>query len=168
MATLHYTSIERIPIYNYWHAQEDLRFLFEGVEVREDIDKHKMPKALLIAWDDLKWQYLASFGVGDNMAQVYDLQKQIMVHQAKLNAGDKIQLTFIRLKEHKIKELVKAMGTESPTLEEAIASVEEHRKVSVDAHTTTAKQFFTYMDRLKDYNKKQTAAINRMKNKGKK
>lgn len=164
-----YKDLSVIPIWNYWHAQTDHRYLHCAVKNPADVEQYQHVQPLEVLWEGMQDQYLRAFGYGDKAAEIWDLRLKRFKLQNRLDLGEKFQKTFIVLIDKEIEEIVKSMESgEETSLEDAVASIEEHRKVVCDPYTTSAKLFFTYSERLVKYVKAQEKAAQAAKSKGRK
>ncbi len=150
-----YQDIDEMPIFNWFKISEtnDLSWLLLD---RKDFKKAD-PKLLEKTFEELRDQWLDTFGIPEKMREVWVLKRDIFVLECDLHlTGDRSLITFIEIKKSELQEALKAEQADIQlTNTEVKAYVEKFMHIKIDAKTTSMRDYYTYVKLLKDEAAKQ-------------
>ena len=149
-----YSSIEDLPIYNWWkiHSTGDLTQLCIGSKVKVDLKK------LEELWRNIYDQYIKAFGIGDSFLNYVLKQNEIALLQIRRwEEDDRSIETLIEVAEIELKEL---SLSESGDFYEVKAGIERALGIArIDVKQCSVVEFYTYIKILnKDGRKRQDKA----------
>ncbi len=142
-----YTSVEDIPILNWWkfHETGDYSYVLKEKHVVEEIVK----PILREKWDIVYDTYIARFGFAPELMAIHNQEKKIAKLKAqRMATGNRKLNTDIKVEEHILQEMRK-MPQQKADFYEIKAVVEQARGIALDAKVVTAAEFFTYLALLK-------------------
>lgn len=142
-----YTSVEDIPIYNWWklHETGDYSYVLKEKHVVEEI----VNPILREKWDQIYDTYISRFGFAPELMAIHNQEKKIAKLKAqRMATGNRKLNTDIKVEEHILQEMRK-MPQQKADFYEIKAVVEQARGIALDAKVVTAAEFFTYLALLK-------------------
>jgi hypothetical protein len=145
---LFYTSIDELPIYNWWkiHESGDMLQLIKS--------KGKATNAKLAeVWSRLYDEFIDTFGINEDFRQYLELKREIEILKIDLIVdGDGSIQTFIEIKEF---EMSQVFNKETKTnYNEVKVYVEKYMGFRLDVKTTSTRDYYTYLKAIEKEAKK--------------
>ena len=141
----HYKDLDApVYIWNKVHETSDLSWLLVK---RKKLNK-KLSEFLSKVWEDIYNQYLAEFGWSDIFLDIVAKRKEIIELKMELiSTGDRTNLTWIALAEEELIELKEGIGKGG--FMQSKMAIERTLRFQINAHTTSIKEFYSYLKELK-------------------
>lgn len=141
-----YTSIDDLPIYNWFKIQEtnNLKYL-----LKQDIELSVTRiKVLSTVMQDLRNEYINVFGIEEQHLNVLNLKKNIRIDE--LNAfitGDRIHNTMANIKRAELMEII----SEQNSIDSAsvIVHAKKYMGGNLNIKTTSVREFYSILNELK-------------------
>lgn len=135
----YYTSIEELPVYNWWklHEKNDFKQVLKAQSDKIDERVVKVSK-------DLQSEFIAVFGIDENYAQY--LRKQIQIELLKiqvLKTGDRSLETMIDILEVELEEVTRK--EEDKGLNTSVIAVEKWMGFKLDTKKISTFEYYSYI-----------------------
>lgn len=141
----YHTSIETMPILNWFRVQEtnDLTWILYK---KRECSKPELD-VLFKALEGMTDQYIDTFGISDNYREILETKRDIAVNKASVALGDKTHSVFVTILEDKLKTL--ASSTEKNDWMRAKVHAEKYMGRAINTRDTTVHEFYTILQELK-------------------
>lgn len=144
----YYTSIENLPIYNWFAIQKsnDVISLLKVQRVVNEDERKELTQVFEFIWRE----FVDAFGVSDTMRSVLELRRDILVETCDMYLNnDRSRLTFINIKK---KELEKILNTqETKGIDNTKGYVEKYLGFRLNSKEVTVKEYYGYVKMLEDH-----------------
>lgn len=135
----YYTSIENLPIYNWFAIQKsnDVISLLKVQRVVNEDERKELTQVFEFIWRE----FVDAFGVSDTMRSVLELRRDILVETCDMYLNnDRSRLTFINIKK---KELEKILNTqETKGIDNTKGYVEKYLGFRLNSKEVTVKEYY--------------------------
>lgn len=135
----YFTSIEDLPVYNWWklHEKNDFKQVLRT-------QKDKIDKRVVEVVKELQNEFISTFGIDANYAQY--LRKQIQIELMKIQViktGDRSLETMIDILEIELEDLTRK--EEDKGLNTAIIAVEKWMGFKLDSKKISTFEYYSYI-----------------------
>lgn len=135
----YYTSIEDLPVFNWWklHEKNDFKQVLRR-------SKDKIDDRLVDVVKDLQNEFILTFGIDENYAAF--LRKQIQIELLKikiLKTGDRIYENDVDILEIELEELTSK--EEDKSINSATISVEKWMGFKLDVKKISTFEYYSYI-----------------------
>ena len=135
----YYTSIEDLPVYNWWklHEKNDFKQVLRT-------QKDKIDDRVIQVTKDLQNEFISTFGIDANYAQY--LRKQIQIELMKIQViktGDRTLETMIDILEIELEDLTRK--EEDKGLNTATIAVEKWMGFKLDSKKISTFEYYSYI-----------------------
>jgi hypothetical protein len=148
-----FNSLEDMPVWHWFQIQKtnDLKYML--VKTRKVSEREVKP--LELALKKLSNEYIDTFGISDEYRQILELNRDIKVLEIDfILTKDRSKLTMIELKKAELKAVVN--GGSKMSVEKIKMQVDKYMHYDVDLKKVSVKQFYTYLEGIKEeYQQKQ-------------
>lgn len=134
-----YTSIDTLPIYNWWqiHKTDNFKLLLINPYNRASLE------GLVLIWKQLYDQYFEKFGLGDTFISILEKKKEIALLKCeRWVSGDKSMETEIKVAELELDQLENLGGSD---FLETKAFIEKTLNFQINMKETSVSEFYTYL-----------------------
>ena len=141
--SLCYSSVDKLPIFNWWRISEgDYSYLYK--EEQELGKGHKY--VLMQLYEELLNQFFKDFGFGEKMTEILEKERQwILLCNEKNFTGNDMLLTDMEILEKELINL-KKKDTEEPTNSfELTAQMESILKIPIDTEKCPVSKYYSYL-----------------------
>ena len=148
MQNNYYTSLEELPIWNWWKFKKTLDLSF----FKKDASK---PCAfdLKSLVGKFEQEYLDLFGAPDKAVRLLDLLKKKIKHQADYIQGKKYVINYINSIDFQLEMMNQSEGGSSQSLEQITVILTKFMGVKVNPKETTVIEFQEMLKLLEENNK---------------
>lgn len=138
----YYTSIDEMPIYNWFKVQEtnDLKYV---LKVDRKCNKKQLD-ILTEAMRVMQAEYIDTFGINESYKKILDLKREILELEIKLLiTEDRTHQTFIDLKNQELKYTLST--TKTSQVSAVKRCIEKDMGFPINMKTTSVKEFYGIM-----------------------
>ena len=143
-----YTSIEDLPIRNWFKIQStnDLQWL--RVDTRVALSKKEL-KALPLIWELIFDEFIDTFGISDEFRQILELQREIMMLKNEdLQKGTQSNVTLWQIKQLHLDS--KTISQAEDKTNKVKMHMERFLGRWIDEKVLPVKDYYTYLYSLKE------------------
>lgn len=143
----YYKSLDEMPIANWFKIQQtnDLKYLLVKTRKVSTKEVSELEKGL----KKLSNEYIDTFGISDEYRQILELSRDIEVLKIDfILTQDRSLLTMIEIKKDQLKAISKSNNKSD--LNKLKMHVNKFMGYSVDMNKTSVKEFYTYLEGLKE------------------
>lgn len=150
----YYKSLDEMPIANWFKIQEtnDLKYMLVKTRKVSTKEIEELEKGL----KKLSSEYIDTFGISDEYRQILELSRDIEVLKIDfILTQDRSLLTMIEIKKDQLKAISKSNNKSD--LNKLKMHVNKFMGYSVDMNKTSVKEFYTYLEGLKEESKQRSS-----------
>lgn len=150
----YYKSLDEMPIANWFKIQQtnDLKYLLVKTRKVSTKEVSELEKGL----KKLSNEYIDTFGISDEYRQILELSRDIEVLKIDfILTQDRSLLTMIEIKKDQLKAISKSNNKSD--LNKLKMHVNKFMGYSVDMNKTSVKEFYTYLEGLKEEAKQRSS-----------
>lgn len=140
-----YTSIDEMPIFNWFKCVENAEYSW-CLQKRKELNESEAEKCKAV-FDSLYAQFIDRFGINETLKEIIALQNGILVHKIDLAlTGDRTNKMFISIKQLELNKLLSVKQTKTNTSKIAI---EKYLGCQIDTKKTTVTEYYDYLETIK-------------------
>lgn len=150
----YYKSLDEMPIANWFKIQQtnDLKYMLVKTRKVSTKEVSELEKGL----KKLSNEYIDTFGISDEYRQILELSRDIEVLKIDfILTQDRSLLTMIEIKKDQLKAISKSNNKSD--LNKLKMHVNKFMGYSVDMNKTSVKEFYTYLEGLKEEAKQRSS-----------
>ena len=150
----YYKSLDEMPIANWFKIQQtnDLKYMLVKTRKVSTKEIEELEKGL----KKLSNEYIDTFGISDEYRQILELSRDIEVLKIDfILTHDRSLLTMIEIKKDQLKAISKSNNKSD--LNKLKMHVNKFMGYSVDINKTSVKEFYTYLEGLKEEAKQRSS-----------
>lgn len=143
-----YTSIDDMPIYNWFKCVENSQFAWCLKEQKElNVTEAEKCKD---AFNSIYNQFLDKYGISETLKDIIELQNKILVNRIEIALdGDKSRLLFIKIDTIELNKLLEA---KSPPANYSKIAIEKAMGFQINTKQTTVTEYYDYLEAIKQDN----------------
>lgn len=150
----HYTSIDTLPIYNWWKVHE--MGTFEYLLIQRQPLTIGQQKRMGEVWKGLYSQYINRFGYTDQFLETMAKKKEIALLKVDLiTSGDKSLKVFIQIAEKELEE----MTGEDMDFYTGKSMLEKSLGFYIDIHRVSVAEYYSHFQVAKKVTKTQSKQV---------
>lgn len=150
----YYKSLDEMPIANWFKIQQtnDLKYMLVKTRKVSTKEVSELENGL----KKLSNEYIDTFGISDEYRQILELSRDIEVLKIDfILTQDRSLLTMIEIKKDQLKAISKSNNKSD--LNKLKMHVNKFMGYSVDMNKTSVKEFYTYLEGLKEEAKQRSS-----------
>jgi len=142
-----YTSIEDMPVYNWFKCIENKEYKYVLVDPKTYIQGAE--KEYTDAFKVVYNEYVDTLGVSEQLQDIIAIQNEIWVLKIdKALTGDNFFNTLIELKELELVDKLKVKQSKTNT---AKIAIEKYLGFRVNEREVTVKEYYDYLEAIKEH-----------------
>ena len=135
----HYSTIEELPIYNWWKVHETGNF--EYLLYTRKTSSKKEVKKLARVWKSLYEQYIQRFGYTEQFIETMSKKREIALLKVDyITSGDKSLKVFIQIAEKELEE----MTGEETDFYQGKSMLEKSLGFYIDIHRMSVAEYYSH------------------------
>ena len=147
----YYRTIEDLPIWNFNKVSEtnDVRYLLK-LDDYYTLPKKAPYEELIKIYEDIYTEVFEKFKFNDSLDDKVREDKDLLILQLKILAGEKHLNTILKIKKRQIKDRLDMVKVEPQTFEKKVVILESYFKLPFDVYKMSTVRFYTYLQLYKE------------------
>lgn len=139
-----YTTIDEFPAYNWFKCIENKEYKYTLIDINKYNEKLK--DKCEDAFNKLYCEFIDTFGIPNELGDIVNLQRQILVLEIDIALGKKAAKTFLNIKKLELEE---KLNVEKPKTNLHKVAIEKYLGFRLNLKEVTTLEYYNYLEVLK-------------------